>query len=421
MAAQVLHAVVERVGHPHPARTVGRDAARRLELAGVGAVGAELAHTAAAGSVEHDDPVVVGVGDRHLAAVEEADVARPAERLAEAGGLRPGGGAVAVERLDRTGGGRAPGDGRVRVGHIHPGGVIGQAVGVGEAVGRGQRRQHLAAGPCDAHDPVVAGVEHPEGRRVGRVDLEVARVVQSCRGQRGDGPARGVDRDHSAAAGVGDVPGAVDDLDARGVDRGHAARVRDLVAVRRLEVGRRRLGRAGHREHLDPVVVGVGDVHLVVAEREVVRVEELGVPVAERAEAVAEVGEVRGQVHETAVQGVRHPDRPVGRHLDPLGVVQADGEAGLGHAGQRELLDPVVQGVGDVDGVGCHGDAHRTGELAEGRSLRADRRPGVGRGVVLLDPVVPGVSDPHHTGRVDIGVGRVVELAGRGVGGDAIG
>ena len=88
--------------------------------------------------------------------------------------------------------------------------------------------------------------------------------------------------------------------------------------------GRWRLGGGlGQLEDLDPVVVGVGDVDLVVADGEVVRVEELVVAGALRAEAVAEVGQVRAEVDQAVVPGVGHPDGAVGRHGEPLGAVQS--------------------------------------------------------------------------------------------------
>ncbi len=126
------------------------------------------------------------------------------------------------------------------------------------------------------------------------------------------------------------------------------------------------------------------------------------------------------QVDQAVVHGVGHPDGAVGRDLDPLRLVEADGGARQRGAVQGELLHPVVAGVGDVDRVGGHGDAHRVLELAGVRARAADlreargptgrRRAGASGGVVRLEPVVAGVGDPDHAVRGHVGVRGVVEL-----------
>ena len=75
-----------------------------------------------------------------------------------------------------------------------------------------------------------------------------------------------------------------------------------------------------------------------------------------------------------------------------------------------ELLHPVVAGIGHVDSVRGHGNAHGLGELTGAGALGADRGEGVAHRVVLLEPVVAGVGDPDHTGRVDVGVLGIGEL-----------
>ena len=78
----------------------------------------------------------------------------------------------------------------------------------------------------------------------------------------------------------------------------------------------------------------------------------------------------------------------------------------------RELLDPVVAGVGDVDVVrGIRGDALRAGELAVA-GARASPLAGVcARRGELLDPVVGGVGDVDVARGIRGDALRAVELA----------
>jgi hypothetical protein len=224
----------------------------------------------------------------------------------------------------------------------------------------------------------------------------------------GDEPERGVELDHAMVDVVGDVDVA------GGVERDPVGEVEAVAGRAFGAVGAFEL--AGGAEFLDAVVVVVGDEHLGGVRDDAARVGELpaagavGAPfgsfAAFEVEALDPVVARVGDVYVAAVDG-----DPAARRL---GRIQRGAEVELAEflaevppvldvfAGGRELLDPVVLGVDDVDVPGGIGrEAADRAELAvaaaEGAPL-AEVLPG---GVELLHDERQLVGDVDVAERVD--------------------
>ena len=351
--AEARDALVARVGHDDGPAPVDGQRRRVEELARPAARRADRAHREPGAAGEDDDPRAPAIEDVGVAAGVEGHGDRIGEdrrpRRRRAPGRRQR--AVGVEQL------HAAVD---RVGHrADPAGVGRDAHRrvelPGAAAGGAERAQQRAALVEDV-DAVVAGVGHVHV--AGRVDRDPARVGEPARSRPVGAPAALVGIDRPTAEAHDAVVEVVGDEHAPRRVGGDAVGEVELTGARSVLAHRAQQVPAGVEDD-EPMVLVVGHEEPRPADCDAARVGELA-----RRHDLGAVAAVEREALDPVVAGVGHVDG-VARHGETAarggGVARAAAEAELAHvaAGPAPGVDELTVGVEAIDAVRAVGHQHR--------------------------------------------------------------